>query len=210
MTGGKVIVSGFGPWSEVSDNPTLRVLERLVGRDWRGIELTTLPLPVDTNAIAKIVAGSLGERQPDLWIALGVNPGGTVIEIERIAANIRDFGSPDIAGETIDEEPVIEDGPAAYLSTLPVKRMAATLREAGFPACVSNSAGTFLCNQLMYTVLHLIAVRRMEALAGFVHIPLTTDRAAGLPHPEADPPAMDVETITEAVALAIDLALEFR
>lgn len=155
----RVVITGFGPWGQVADNPTLLVLDML--RETPGIpgDLTTLPLPVETAAVATVVARVLDEVRPDLWIGLGVALGASVIAVERLAVNVLDFAVPDNAGMQLSGEPVIAGAPAAYLATLPVGATLRALRHAGVPAKISNTASTYLCNQLMYTVLHGIAAR---------------------------------------------------
>jgi pyroglutamyl-peptidase len=146
--------------------------------------------------------------KPDLWISLGLAAGLAVIAVERIAANVMDFSVPDNAGAQHHGEPIFADGPAAYMATLPVKLIAERLCDAGIPAKISNSASTYLCNQMMYTVLHLIAAKGMKTRAGFIHMPAHPRLAALQKDPLAEMPSMGVELMTAAVKDAIRLSLE--
>ena len=112
-----------------------------------------------------------GTQRPEAVVCLGQATGRKAITPERAALNLMDAARPDNAGNRPAEEPVVPGGPAAYFSTLPVKAMAAAVREAGIPAAVSNTAGTFVCNSLMYAMLHYAASRRPDLPCGFIHVP---------------------------------------
>jgi pyroglutamyl-peptidase len=203
----KIVVTGFEPWAHAAENPTLLVLDQLEGANDIPGELTTIRLPVESDALAARTAQALDEIKPDLWISLGLAPGSSVVAIERIAANAMDFVSPDNVGVQRGGEPVFEGGPAGYMATLPVKTIATELRAGGIPAKVSNSPSTYLCNQMMYTVLHLITEKGLPTRAGFIHIPAHPALAARQTYPLVEMPSMSVELVTEAVKKAIEIAL---
>jgi pyroglutamyl-peptidase len=204
----RIVVTGFGPWGAHSENPTLAILDRLeAANDIEG-DLTLVRLPVISSNIAGITAKTLDEVKPDLWISLGLAAGLAVIAVERIAANVMDFSVPDNAGAQHRGGPVFADGPVAYIATLPVRLIAERLCEAGIPAKISNSPSTYLCNQMMYTVLHLIAAKGMKTRAGFIHVPAHPRLAALQKDPLAEMPSMSVELMVEAVKDAIRLSLE--
>jgi pyroglutamyl-peptidase len=195
----KIVVTGFEPWQHGTENPTLNVLDQLEHSNAVPGELTTIRLPVDTTKLAAIVEEALDQVTPDVWISLGLATGHSVIAVERMAANVRDFPIPDNAGHQPGGDPVFAGGPAAYLSTLPVKAMTFALRAAGIPAKLSNSPSTYLCNQMMYTVLHLIERKRMPTKAGFIHVPATPSYVAKQAYPFVEMPSMSVELMTNAV-----------
>jgi len=204
----RIVVTGFEPWDTHAENPTLEILDRLrLANDVEG-DLTLIRLPVDSARIAGITSKTLDEVKPDLWISLGLAAGLAVIAIERIAANVMDFSVPDNAGTQHRGEPVFADGPAAHMATLPVKLIAEKLRDSGIPAKISDSASTYLCNQMMYTVLHLVAKKGMKTRAGFIHVPAHPRLAALRRHPLDEMPSMSVELMTDAVKNAIRLSLE--
>jgi pyroglutamyl-peptidase len=195
----KIVVTGFEPWQHGAENPTLDVLDQLEKSNAIPGQLATIRLPVDTTKLADIVEEALELEAPDLWISLGLAPGHSVIAVERMAANVRDFPIPDNGGHQPGGEPVFADGPAAYLSTLPVKAMTFALRAAGIPAKLSNSPSTYLCNQMMYTVLHLIDRKQMRTKAGFIHVPASPGFVAKQAYPFVEMPSMSVELMTMAV-----------
>jgi pyroglutamyl-peptidase len=195
----KIVVTGFEPWQHGTENPTLDVLNQLEQANAVPGELTTIRLPVDTTKLAAIVEEALDRVVPDVWISLGLATGHSVIAVERMAANVRDFPIPDNGGHQPSGDPVFADGPAAYLSTLPVKAITFALRAAGIPAKLSNSPSTYLCNQMMYTVLHLIDRKRMPTKAGFIHVPATPSYVAKQAYPFVEMPSMSIELMTDAV-----------
>jgi pyroglutamyl-peptidase len=195
----KIVVTGFEPWQHGTENPTLDVLDQLEQSNAVPGELTTIRLPVDTTKLAAIVEDALDRIGPDVWISMGLATGHSVIAVERMAANVRDFPIPDNGGHQPGGDPVFADGPAAYLSTLPVKAITFALRAAGIPAKLSNSPSTYLCNQMMYTVLHLVDRKRMPTKAGFIHVPATPGYVAKQAYPFVEMPSMSVELMTNAV-----------
>lgn len=204
----RIVVTGFEPWGSHAENPTLEILDRLrLANDVEG-DLTLIRLPVDSGKIAGLTSKTLDEVKPDLWISLGLAAGLAVIAVERIAANVMDFSVPDNAGAQHRGEPVFADGPAAHMATLPIRLIAGKLRDSGIPAKISDSASTYLCNQMMYTVLHLIAKKGMKTRAGFIHVPAHPRLAASQHHPLVEMPSMSVELMAEAVKTAIRLSLE--
>ncbi len=202
-----IVVTGFEPWAHGIENPTLTVLDLLeVDNELPG-NLTTVRLPVDANRLAGIVSETLDRVRPDIWISLGLAPELAVIAVERIAANVMDFPIPDNVGTQYGGEPVFADGPAAHMATLPVKAIARALRAAGIPAKISNSPSTYLCNQMMYTTLHLIAGKRLPTRAGFIHVPASPSLAANQDYPLVEMPSMAPQLMSSAVKTALDTTL---
>jgi len=117
-----------------------------------------------------------------------------------------DFPIPDNVGIQHGGNPVFEGGPAAYMATLPVKTIASELRASGIPAKISNSPSTYLCNQMMYTVLHLIAEKGLRTRAGFIHVPAHPAFVARQNYPLVEMPSMNVELMTAAVKNAIRIS----
>src|SRR5205814_3261643 len=119
--------------------------------------------------------------------------------VGRIAINVDDARMPDNAGERPLDEPIAANGPPAYFATLPVKAMAVAMRAAGVPAEVSNSAGTYVCNHLMYGVLHYLAASGQRARAGFIHVPYAESQVLD----KRGIPAMAVASMAKAIEAAI-------
>jgi pyroglutamyl-peptidase len=124
------------------------------------------------------------------------------LSLERIAINVDDARIPDNAGQQPIDTPIVEGGPAAYFSTLPIKAMMVGLRDAGFPAEISQTAGTYVCNHIFYGLMHALRDKR-NVRGGFIHIPYSPTQAAA--HPGAA--SLSTEVVTEAVRLAIRIAL---
>lgn len=203
----KIVVTGFEPWAHGTENPTLAVLDQLEASNDLPGDLVTVRLPVESKRLAAIVEETLDRERPDIWISLGLAPGLAVVGVERIAANVMDFPVADNVGVRYGGDPVFEGGPDGRIATLPVKAIAAGLRAAGIPAKISNSPSTYLCNQLMYTTLHLIERKGMTTRAGFIHVPASPSLAAVQEYPSVEMPSMSVEMMTLAVKRAIATTL---
>jgi pyroglutamyl-peptidase len=135
-------------------------------------------------------------------VHLGLAAGRARVAVERVAVNVMDYDTPDNAGYRARGEPCVAGGPAAYFATLPVAAIVAALVAEGIPAHVSNTAGTYLCNQTMYGTLHQLAQRHHPARAGFVHLPLLPAMVAagGL-----EQPSMDAGLMVRAVEIALGI-----
>jgi pyroglutamyl-peptidase len=144
-------------------------------------------------------------HQPDVILCLGEAAHRPVVSIERVALNLLDFRIPDNSGVICQDEAIIPYGPAAYFSTIPVRQIFQNLLQAGIPAELSLSAGTYLCNQILYTVLHQIAVNQSKQTAGFIHVP-------SLPQQVVEKnkvyPSMALETSLSAVKQIINTILD--
>jgi pyroglutamyl-peptidase len=137
-------------------------------------------MPVDTEGIAEVLAATLAEVVPDVCLLMGQATGRNRISVERLAVNIREFESPDTAGNVARGSSIRPDGPVGYRSTLPDQEaLVSRLKQAGIPAEVSNHAGTHLCNQILYLALEWAEKNRPDMRVGFVHIPLLPEQTEG-------------------------------
>lgn len=148
-------------------------------------------LPCAFASAAETLLQLINELQPAMVIATGLGPGRSDISIERVAINVIDARIPDNLGAQPIDTAVVEGGPAAYFSTLPIKGMVNAVREAGIAAAVSQTAGTFVCNQVFYRLQHALAGTGVRS--GFIHVP-------GLP--ESGEPSMALSTIVEGLRVA--------
>lgn len=196
----ELLITGFEPFGGSKVNPSERVIRSLKGYTPASITLTTLLLPVDRKLGPEKLLQSLRNRRPDAVLCLGEASGRAVVSIERIAINLLDFGIPDNSGVQLVDETIVKDGPAAYFSTLPVREIYAAIQEAGIPAELSLSAGSFLCNQVLYEVLNFLAVSKWSIPAGFIHLPALPEQAATQ---KKAVPTMSVQTSLAAVKTAI-------
>ena len=177
----RILITGFEPFDNSPINPSQQAVLRLASSPPQGIELHTAVLPVDHRRGPEELRRALDRFQPEAVVCLG-EAGGQGLALERVAVNLIDDSITDNRGEQWVGQPVVPGGPAAYFTTLPLKAMQQAILEAGVPADLSLSAGTFLCNQIAYTLLHHLATRRGgEAIpAGFIHLPKLPEQAAAL------------------------------
>jgi len=166
----KLLLTGFEPFLDHPINPTEKIVQTLQNKTIGNYEITAVLLPVDFEKGPMKIVEALREHQPDAVISLGLAAGRSVITPERIAINCRD-GEPDNSGVVLEDAPVSVEGADGYFSTLPIRKFVNLLKENGFPAEISNSAGTYLCNNVMYMVLHELQKENKKIPAGFVHIP---------------------------------------
>jgi pyroglutamyl-peptidase len=165
----RVLVTGFEPFGGETTNPSWEAVKSLPDTiDGAGLDL--LQVPVTFGVSGDMVVARMRETSPDIVICVGQAAGRCGITVERVAIDM----SP-------ADEPVVDGGPAAYLATLPIKDCVEASRAAGVPCSVSNSAGTYVCNQLMYRVLHEQAVSGLGVMGGFVHVPLSSSQALTRP-----------------------------
>ncbi len=208
----KVLVTGFGPYGGYSENPSgeaVGLLPEVAAKELPGLELVTAVLPVSFRRAREELLGLLDSERPDAYVGVGLGPGAAHLRIERVAVNLADARTPDEDGEQPVDEPIDPEGPAAYFSTLPVKAIVRRLREEGIPAALSYSAGTFLCNYVMYLGLHHSSRRGYPLRAGFVHVPLSHRQAASLGRDWSGiPPSMSVETVVRGLLVVLRVAVE--
>ncbi|NJE05543.1 pyroglutamyl-peptidase I [Thermococcus sp. M36] len=197
----KVLVTGFEPFGGEEINPSWEAV-RALPEEIEGAEVVKRQLPVTFRGVREILPRLIVEERPDVVILTGQAGGRPNITVERVAINVMDSTMPDNEGFTPEDEPVFEGAPAAYFATLPVKAIVRALREEKIPAGVSNTAGTYVCNAAMFTVLHTIAVAGMETRAGFIHVPFSHEQALDKPRP-----SMALDTIKRAIEIAVKTSL---
>jgi pyroglutamyl-peptidase len=199
-----ILVTGFGAWAIAENNPAAQVAARLAREAFDFCNLVTAELDVDTNALQDKVNYLLDEHQPDGWIGLGVSR-SAVIKPEMVGINWRHFGVPDATGARLQATPIVENGPAAYNATLPCAEMVEKLRANHIPAMLSFSAGTHLCNQLIYVLGHTAKTRGMSLRNGFVHIPQSPENIAEKCGADDDGASMDLATSTRAIRICVQV-----
>jgi len=199
-----ILVTGFEPFGTHAANPSQELAKILDGRRIGRCAVAGVVLPVHHAEASRHVAALLGELQPVAVVHLGLAEGRARLGLERVALNVMDYRIPDNAGYRAEGEPCVADGPAAYFSTLPLPEILAALLAEGIPAYVSNTAGTFLCNQTLYRTLHDLAMHERPIPAGFVHLPFLPGMvaASGLDQASMDLPLMlrGLETLLQVVA----------
>lgn len=198
-----VLITGFEPFDGEAVNPSWEVVSRLDNAIIGGCRVVARQLPcVFGEALIELNA-AIDSLSPTLVLSVGQAGGRTDISVERVAINVDDARIPDNRGNQPVDTPIVGNGPAAWLSSLPIKAIVSALRDAGIPASVSQTAGTFVCNHVMYGLLHKLS-GMPEAKGGFIHIPYLPQQAAA--HPGA--PSMAAETVRQGLELAIATALQ--
>lgn len=198
-----VLITGFEPFDGEAVNPSWEVVSRLDNAIIGGCRVVARQLPcVFGEALIELNA-AIDSLSPTLVLSVGQAGGRTDISVERVAINVDDARIPDNRGNQPVDTPIVRNGPAAWFSSLPIKAIVSALRDAGIPASVSQTAGTFVCNHVMYGLLHKLS-GMPEAKGGFIHIPYLPQQAAA--HPGA--PSMAAETVRQGLELAIATALQ--
>ncbi len=197
-----VLITGFEPFGGESVNPSWEVVKLLDGMIIDDSRVVARQLPCVFGESLEVLNAAIDALQPSVVLAIGQAGGRVDVTVERVAINVDDARIPDNRGQQPVDVAIVPDGPAAWFSTLPIKAMVEALREAGIPASVSQTAGTFVCNHVMYGVLHKLA-DRPEVKGGFIHIPYLPEQAAA--HPGA--PSMATQTLKQALEIAIAVAL---
>lgn len=203
----KILLTGFEPFGGEDINPSWEAVQRLQAPE--GTELVRLRLPVVFREAGEQLAAALAREQPDLVLCIGQAAGRDAITPERLGVNLMDASIPDNAGFQPQEEPVIPGAPAAYFARLPVKELAQAIRDAGVPAQVSNSAGLFVCNALLYRLLHEMETGYPHMRGGFLHVPCLPEQAARLGK-ERPLPSLELSRIVRGLQAALDFFGEKR
>lgn len=167
----KVLLTGFDPFGGEQINPALEAVKRLNCKKTSNVKLVAYEIPTVFSKSIHHVISAIEKEQPDVVICIGQAGGRTQITPERIAINVDDARIPDNEQQQPIDEPIVHNGPAAYFSTLPIKKMVEAMRTAGIPAAVSNTAGTFVCNHLFYGLMHYLQFYSPQIRGGFIHIP---------------------------------------
>jgi pyroglutamyl-peptidase len=201
----KALVTGFEPFGSDPVNPSLEAIRRLPSR-LGDLELATRVLPTAFGRALEALEDAVATADPDLVLCLGLAGGRAALSLERVAINIDDARIADNDERQPVDAPVVAGGPAAYFATLPIKAATIALRQAGLPAVVSNTAGTFVCNHVFYGLMHLAATRRPRLRAGFLHLPYLPEQAA---HQDGAP-SMALDDIVHGVEIVLRVAASRR
>lgn len=172
----KLLLTGFEPFLTNPINPTMDIVQALNGKVIGNYEVVGHVLAVDFQQAPAQFLSLLEQVQPTIIVSLGLAAGNAKIMAERVAINVKD-GEKDNSGNAFEDAPIQETGDVAYFSTLPIRNVVNRLNAAGYPAAISNSAGTYLCNNMMYEGLHYAKSHEEIRAAGFIHIPASFELA---------------------------------
>ncbi len=195
----KILVTGFDPFGKDTINPaleTIKLLPNKVGEH----EVITLEIPTVGFKSLKIVEEAVAKHDPDIVLSIGQAGGRADITIERVGVNWDDYRIPDNDGQQFVDQKIFPEGPDAYIVHLPLKAMVANIQKRGIPASISFTAGSFVCNHVLYGVSHILATKFPGKQNGFIHIPYLPEQVLAL----RNMPSMSQATILEAIIAAIE------
>ncbi len=190
----KVLLTGFEPFGKASSNPSGEIVKQISGDN-----IVTAILPVAYAQSAERLLALIAEHNPDVVICLGQAEGRTQITPEKVAINLDDARLADNEGVLRNDAKILEDGPDAYFSTLPIKEIVEAIKAVGVPAAVSLSAGAFLCNHVFYVAQNKFAGTKIRS--GFVHVPLMDEQAGEFP----GLPTMPLDQMVKAVRVMLEV-----
>lgn len=196
----KILVTGFDPFGGESVNPAWEAVSRLPG-EINGAEVIRMQIPTSFARAPQMVLEKVREYCPDYVVSVGQAAGRTAITPERIAINMMSASIPDNDGEQPVEQKIEGNGPDGYFSLLPVLEMVKAIEAARLPGRISNTAGTFVCNRVMYSVLHGCHTRFPGMRSGFIHVPCIPEQT--VKHPEWF--SLPVEEITRGLEAALSV-----
>ncbi len=201
----KILVTGFDPFGGEKVNPALEAVKSLPS-EIHGAEIHWVGIPTVFYRSAEVLEAEIERYQPDAVLCIGQAGGRASLTPERVAINQDDARIPDNQGNQPIDTPIRLDGQAAYFSTLPIKAMVQAIKEEGLPATVSNTAGTFVCNHLMYQALYLADKKFPHMRAGFMHIPYMTEQVINKPNTAS----MSLTDIVRGIQVAIGAIVDYK
>lgn len=200
----KLLVTAFDPFGGESINPASEALKKVQSTK-ENMELVKIIVPTVFHKSIETVISAIETERPDAVLCIGQAGGRKEITPERVAINIDDARICDNEGNQPIDEKIYEDGENAYFSTLPIKAIVTKLKEANLPATLSNTAGTFVCNHLMYGVLHWISKHKAPIRAGFIHIPFMPEQVVGC----QDKPSLSLEDIVKGIEITLETIADY-
>lgn len=199
----KILITGFDPFGGESINPALEAVKKLPDTIL-GEEIIKIEIPTVFRKSLEKIEENIQKHNPDVVISIGQAGGRFGITPERVAINMDDARIKDNEGNQPIDISIYEDGEAAYFSTLPIKAMVKEMNDNGIPASVSNTAGTFVCNHVMYGVLYLIDKKYPNIRGGFIHVPYIPSQVTTKPNT----PSMSIDDIAKGLELSIKAIIE--
>lgn len=201
----KILVTGFTPFGGEEKNPSWEAV-KLLPDTIAGATLVKHEIPTAFTKSKVVLEEILAEEKPDVSLHIGQAGGRTNITVEQVAINLAEARIPDNDREQPSNEALREDGDTAYFATIPVKAMVKAIQEGGHPAAVSYTAGTYVCNCLMYHALYLQQQKYPKMRAGFIHIPFMEEQVLD----KGNMPSMNLQAIAHAIECAITAIVEHK
>lgn len=200
----KVLVTGFDPFGGEKINPSIEAVKRLNDKI-AGADIVKVEIPTVFYKSIRRLEKALDEEKPDIAICVGQAGGRSRISIERVAINISDGRISDNEGNQPIDEVIFEEGDTAYFAKLPIKAMVKEMNKRNIPAEISNTAGTYVCNHLMYGLLYNIHKKYPNMKGGFIHIPFIPEQVID----KKGSPSMSLDLIVKGLTIAIETAIKY-
>ena len=201
----KVLITGFDPFGGEKINPAWEAV-RALPDNIDGIEVVKLQIPTVFKKSAKKLFENIDSVKPDVVICVGQAGGRYEFSVERVAINVDDGRIPDNDGYQPVDSPVFEDGENAYFSTLPIKAIVEEVKKVGIPSAVSNTAGTYVCNHIMYSLLYYLNKNNLNIKGGFIHVPFIPEQVIE----KKNTPYMELTRITKALEISIKAIRDYE
>lgn len=198
-----VLVTGFDPFGGESVNPAYEAV-KMIPDEISGAKIIKLELPTVFKECGDIVRAAIEKNSPDIVICVGQAGGRSAISLERVAINLAEARIPDNKGNQPIGEKLEEDGETAYFTSLPIKAMMKNVQDHGLPAYISYTAGTFVCNAIMYRLLYMIDKSFPRVKGGFIHVPFEPTQIINRP---AGTASMPTQTIADSLYYALEAAI---
>lgn len=194
----KILVTGFDPFGGEKVNPSFEIIKKLKS-DIAGAQVIKLEVPTVFKKSIKLVEEAIEKENPNIVLSIGQAGGRAAISIERIAINIDDARIQDNENNQPVDLTIDPEGLPAYFATIPIKSIVYAIKNQGIPASISDSAGTFVCNHIMYGILNYIYKNSLKIKSGFIHIPFLPEQVID----KANTPSMSLEIMLMAIETAI-------
>lgn len=198
-----ILVTGFDPFGGETINPALEAV-KLLPDEIEGHKIDKLEIPTVFHKSKEVVVEQLKQKEYDIVLAIGQAGGRFELTPERVGINIDDARIPDNEGNQPIDEAIQTTGASAYFSNLPVKRMTEAIKSQGVPARLSNTAGTFVCNHILYQLGYLQATQFPNIKFGFIHVPFIPEQVTD----KVEKPSMSLETIAKGLKVALEVVIE--
>lgn len=199
----KILVTGFDPFGGEKINPAIETVKRLPdeieGNKIIKLEINTVAFK-SLNQIREVIL----REKPDVVLSVGQAGGRSDITVEKVGINLDDYRIADNEGNQYIDKPVFADGPAAYFATIPVKAIVENIKKNNIPASVSYTAGTFICNHVLYGVCHMVTTEFNGIKSGFIHIPFLPEQVVE----KRNMPSMDIETLVKGLTYALEAIIK--
>ncbi len=200
----KILITGFDPFNQETINPSIEAVKKLPDVIEQA-KIIKLEVPTVFNTSLTVIKEAIELHQPDIVISVGQAGGRSSIAIERMGINLNDASIEDNASQQMNDQKIIEEAPDGYFSTLPIKAIVHDLKQANIPATISNSAGTFVCNHVLFGILHYCKHFHPHIKSGFIHIPFLPQQVVN----KNNVASMGLELIVEGLIIAIKACINY-